>query len=105
VEELTVLARADLVNHVWLEVDVKRTRDVFPRRRLGEEGTKAVGAISSHGVVASKAAVRLSSEVSEAPAEVHLDCEHELTPSPCSTVYNSPEEYSMRGADEDGFSA
>ena len=62
VEELTILACANLVDHVWLEIDVKRTRDVFPRRGLGEESTKAVGAISSHGVVASKAAVRLSSE-------------------------------------------
>ena len=58
-EELTVLAGADFVNHVWLEIDVKRTRDVFPRRCLGEESTEAVGTISSYGVVASKTAVWL----------------------------------------------
>lgn len=69
-EELTVLARADLVDYVGLEIDVKRTRDIFSRRRLGEESTKAIGAISSHGVIVSKAAIRLSSEISEAPSEV-----------------------------------
>jgi hypothetical protein len=71
VEELTVLAGADFVNHVWLEIDVKRTRDVFSRRGLGEESTEAVGAISSYGVVASKPAVRLGSEVSEVMSKVH----------------------------------
>ena len=62
-EEFTILACADLVDHVRLEIDVKRTRDVFPRWGLGEESTKAVGAISSHGVVVSKTSVRLSLEV------------------------------------------
>jgi len=71
VEKLAVLARADLVNHVWLEIDVKRTRYVFPRLRLGKESAKAVSAISSHGVVASKAAVRLGSEVSGMQEEAH----------------------------------
>jgi hypothetical protein len=71
VEELTVLAGADFVNHIWLEIDVKRPRDVFPRRGLGEESTEAVGAISSHGVVTSKPAVWLSSKASEVQSKEH----------------------------------
>jgi hypothetical protein len=41
VEETPVGASPDLVNHVWFQVDVKRPRNVFPRRGLGEERAEA----------------------------------------------------------------
>ena len=41
-EETPVGTSPDLVDHVWLQVDVQRPRDVFSRRSLGEERAEAI---------------------------------------------------------------
>jgi len=59
VEEFAVLARSDFVYDIGFEVNVKRTRNVFPRRRFRKKGAKAIGTISSHIVSALKTAIWL----------------------------------------------
>jgi hypothetical protein len=60
VEELTVLARSNFVDHIWFKIDVKRTWDVFPRRRFGKESAEAVSTVSSHNIVTLKTAIWLN---------------------------------------------
>jgi hypothetical protein len=42
VEKTLVRATPHLIDHVWFEIDVKRTRNVFARRCLREEGTETI---------------------------------------------------------------
>lgn len=59
VEEFTVLACSDFVYDIWFEVDVKRTRNVFPGRGFRKKGAEAISTISSHIVATLKTAIRL----------------------------------------------
>jgi hypothetical protein len=62
VEEFTVLARSNFVNDIWFKVDVKRTRNVFPRRCFRKERAKPIGAISPYNVTTLETAVWLGIE-------------------------------------------
>jgi hypothetical protein len=59
-EELTILARSDFIDHIWFEIDVERTWDVFPRCRFGKKGAKTISTVPSYGIAALKTAIRLS---------------------------------------------
>ena len=41
-EEAAIGAVANLIDDIRLEIDVERTRHVFARRGLGEEGAEAI---------------------------------------------------------------
>jgi hypothetical protein len=59
VEQFAVLARADFINHIRLQVDVKRTRNVFPRCRFRKEGAETVSTITSYNIITLKTAIWL----------------------------------------------
>lgn len=59
VEEFAVLARSDFVYDIGFQINIKRTRNVFPRRRFRKKGAKAIGAVPSHVFTALKTTIWL----------------------------------------------